>query len=1004
MGDKEEKIEYTPDELSEIDRILDILPDESAALEKPAPHTAPGEAGLPDEISFEDVDLGVMEEPEAAKSEELLDITDLLSEVKEPGEHPVPEMIEFPEEILAPPRVPKAATPLDELEALTSLEPASVDMQDLSKDVFTEEIMPAEEAVAHAAVEIPEISEELPELPGEVAIASDLEADIGDLSDIEFGETKEIPEAQTVEIPEIDLGDITLPGEVEAPRMREAGSPAEPTDDFYDASMPSPVDFDQLEPIEGKAPSAMTPPHDEGFGDEGIIGIPKIGEFEEIVKTEEIPHVEEEFAPLHEEPPRGDEEGGAEGFELTEKELKKLRAALLLLNAELRKEIKQTLLNDLLPQKDTRQLVDMIITGKPEDNIRRFLEKKLKKKIEITEEVRETGRRVIAARPEYTKEGAERQKRLMKTTKVFGAAAAIAFVLTVLSYQYIYKPVMAKRIIQQGVALIREPGDPVTKKVQDYNKAEQLFRKVDKDYVKDYIPGYNAYARAYFDKKEYDLARRKLEKALSLDPVSIETLNNLGYFYSRIPDSYYERIRPSGSTETRLDTAIKYYRYVLNRKPNDVTAMYGIGNAYLYQGQHLKARQYFEDIVRVDPKSIVGYSGLINLYIERDALDQVLSIHAHLVDKKMLEETPSALLGKLAVYYLGKKRTDSTNIRIDYGIQSSKYKDLSDNPYPVVRSVLDALHRRDPGYPPQYLLYAKLSQEQKNLALMDNYLKKALKLEPNYFAALHMLGEYHYLVKEPVKAYEYFKKAVKASLSPPEFTFEDFYFETESVGKTYYYMGNIFYYFFDKVRYRFGDELEEEELDADVEEQSNYEIARTKYEMALKEGYESPELSYNLGRIYYMAGQYERALDRWLSLYEDFVSEPEIMFALGNAFYHLDNFEASRGEYLKLISLFERDAEGIRTVVPDRKDHIKIFQSLSSAYNNLGAIYQRKNNETRSSVSYWKAIDYAKRIERENEFARVNLGRAFKQRSEPILPILDENIPYSIGVYSASMR
>lgn len=322
----------------------------------------------------------------------------------------------------------------------------------------------------------------------------------------------------------------------------------------------------------------------------------------------------------------------------------------------------------------------------------------------------------------------------------------------------------------------------------------------------------------------------------------------------------------------------------------------------------------------------------------------------------------------------------------------------------MVRSVLDALHRRDPGYPPQYLLYAKLSQEQKNLALMDNYLKKALKLEPNYFAALHMLGEYHYLVKEPVKAYEYFKKAVKASLSPPEFTFEDFYFETESVGKTYYYMGNIFYYFFDKVRYRFGDELEEEELDADVEEQANYEIARTKYEMALKEGYESPELAYNLGRIYYMAGQYERALDRWLSLYEDFVSEPEIMFALGNAFYHLDNFEASRGEYLKLISLFERDAEGIRTVVPDRKDHIKIFQSLSSAYNNLGAIYQRKNNETRSSVSYWKAIDYAKRIERENEFARVNLGRAFKQRSEPILPILDENIPYSIGVYSASMR
>ena len=192
-----------------------------------------------------------MGEPEAAKDEELL-VTDLISEVKEPGEPPAPETIEFPEEIPAPPRVPKAATSLDELEALTSLEPASVDMQDLSKDAFTEEIMPAEEAVAPAAVEIPEISEELPELPGEVAIASDLEADIGDLSDIEFGEAKEIPEAQTAEIPEMDIGDITLPGEAEAPRMREAGPSAEPTDELYDASMPSPVDFDQLEPLEEK--------------------------------------------------------------------------------------------------------------------------------------------------------------------------------------------------------------------------------------------------------------------------------------------------------------------------------------------------------------------------------------------------------------------------------------------------------------------------------------------------------------------------------------------------------------------------------------------------------------------------------------------------------------------------------------------------------------------------------------------------------------------------------
>ena len=111
-----------------------------------------------------------------------------------------------------------------------------------------------------------------------------------------------------------------------------------------------------------------------------------------------------------------------------------------------------------------------------------------------------------------------------------------------------------------------------------------------------------------------------------------------------------------------------------------------------------------------------------------------------------------------------------------------------------------------------------------------------------------------------------------------------------------------------------------------------------------------------------------------------------------------------KGEYLKLISIFERQAESITKIFPDRADHVKVFQTLATAYNNLGAVYQRKNDETRSNVSYWKAIDYAKRIDRENEFARVNMARAFKERSEPIKPILDEDIPFSLAVYSKDMR
>lgn len=1042
MGDSEERTAYTPEEQSEIDRILGLLPGESSgrdAGEEPQPAPARTRAVVEDEDAFDlSSDLVEIDEAPPPSSDEIEDITDIIEMVEEPSAGEVPDLGElsfeeapaaeappemeappeealpaFEEEVAPPPLRPgrKARTSLEELDELTSMEPESVDLQDVSDDRYVdeaeaprapeiEEPVGAEESIEPIDMDLAELEEPAPR-PSGMRLEKETDIDIGTLSDISVEEIQDIPDAGVADIPEFDLGDIAPESEMPpSPPPAREGPAADFMEDFHDEGIPEPLDMD-----EGPLPSRGSASDlDIGIKQEEMI--PGIGRIEEAVSTEEIPDVEEEEPPP--EPPKKKKErieaAPEEGDELSERDIRRLKKALLLFHPALRKAVKDAILNDLLPPADSRQLIDMILSGKPEDNVHRFLEKKLGRSIDISEGPA-PGRRVLTSRPEYTREGLERQKRLLKATRIGGIAALAAFTVTILSYQFIYKPMKARKLIKEGVALIREQGDPVTKKVKDFEKAEELFARVDADYAKDYLPGYNAYARAYFDKHEYERALGKLERANKIDPVDIDTLNNLGYFYSRVPESVYNRIKRADEKDTRIDKAIKYYNYVLNRKPKNVTALYGIGNAFMYQGKYIKARQYYEDILKIDRKSVVGYSGLLNLYIERDVMPRVMAIHSDLADKKMLADIPSPLLGKLAAYYIGKKRTDSTNIRVDFGVQSSRFKDPADNPFPAARAVLDVLHKRDPHYPQQYVLYAKLSREDKNnLKLMENYLQKALKEEPNYFAALHLLGEYYYAVKEPGKAFDAFKRAVKASLSPPDFTYEDFYFETENVGNTYFHMGNIFYYFFDRVKYRFGDELEERALDAEVEQQANYIIAREKYEAALKEGFRSPELFYNIGRIHYMNGQYERALERWLELYEESVDSPEVMLAMGNAFYHLDNLEAGRGEYLKLISIFERRAESITKIFPDRADHVKVFQTLATAYNNLGAVYQRKNDETRSNVSYWKAIDYAKRIDRENEFARVNMARAFKERSEPIRPILDENIPFALSAYSKDMR
>jgi len=1034
------------DDVADIDRdmpededIVDIT-DMVQEVEEPAEPSGAGE--------FDDLDSLVRDDERRPRSPEARDEADELDTLSTADLDEVAD--EKPAFKYKPKTKPaegdEEPSTLDELEALAAGEAVSGD------EARENEAVPADgdELASFDDFDMP--AEKPREAGKGVSIGGDAESDIPDLSDISFDEAGEMPEAKDEDIPEIDLGGLDDFSAAEKTVPEKSRTAADDAPMSFDEDLPS-FDDDALA-APSRAESETAPraaekravADDDGFGD-----IPSIDEIDDIVAKEEPaiaagaydddfgmaepsqtkaasftePARERESAPPKEKPAKGARrEEQRDGLDLSDRDLKKLKNGLTLLHPNLRKAVRDIILNDVLPEQDARQVLDAIITGKSEDAVLKIVQNKLGKTIDISEPAAgAAGRRVIAGRPEYTKDGIERQKKLLFLTKIFGAAAAVTAVLVVVLYQFWYKPYMAERYIAKGVALIREPGDPVTKKVKDYTKAEELFTFVDENYKKDYLRGYNEYARAYFDKREFDLSLRKLNAAYRIDPVHPETLNSLGYFFSRIPEGYFKQIRPRlkdwyykevppvGSAETQLDVAVDFYRRVLNREPKNITALFGIGNAYKYQGQYLKARQYYENILKIDRKSVVGYSGLLDLFIDRDNFPEVLTVHSDLQDKDLMVKLPSPLLAKLASYYLGKKRTDRMNIRVDYGVESPRLKDIADNPYPVVRSVLSALAERDADYPPLYVHLALLARAQDNPKLMMENLKRAIKRaearDQQYFAAYHLMGEYHLHVKEPVQAYQNFNRAIKAYSSPADFMREDFYAETESLGKTYAMIGNVFYYFFDKVRHRFGDEIEDRELDQDVEKFANYRIARDKYELAVQEGYKSSELFYNLGRIYYMKGlfeNYEKALESWLNLYEDFSARPELMYAVGNAFYHLDNLEASKGEFLKLISVFEHQAERLTAVHPEKAAHVRIFQTLASAYNNLGAIYQRQNNESKSTICYWKSIDYAARLRRESEFARVNLARSFKARQEEISPIIDENVPYAIDIYSEDMR
>ena len=1070
MGDNED-IKYTPEEEAEIARIVGNLGGDQNR--EPVNATLGGGAALSSESAPADSDMSLADgfDHEAFSADDDIptedgrveDISDIIQPEDEPfpasdstqmdgfsfpgqdeppaQDEPAIDMsslgafggadadssdiptapFDFPSMNNEEPAVPQAPSPrrggstIDQLNDLTAHEPESLDAHEISEDSFVDapqqsefsgaaaEDMPAEfdafpsmDAVSDEPMSIPGEPMPVSDSPsiGGMQIGGDSE-DIPDLSNMSFDQAPDMAVATDDDMPEMDIGSLLGGGDTSPVQASAPLSSLMPDMDIPD-EMPEPVSQTASE-----------------FGDMGIPDLPPMGKLDAAVTESRS---DEDYGAYQESAPEAarDDAGERGALELTERELKKLKTAIVLFHPALIREIKDVILNDRMSEKDTRSIVDMILDGKSEDGVRHFLERKLSRKIDVSGDIEGPQRRVVASRSEYTHEGSERRKRLMRSTRIFAIAAVVTCLATILSYEFIYKPVMARKKINEGVALIRRPGD--INKLQDYQDAERIFHYVDEHYAKDYMYGYNAYAQAYFARKRYEFSLQKLNGAYRIDSSHIETLNNLGQFYARVPegffksvkanlkDYYYRKVPPLGSIETQLDVSIDFYKKVLNLDRHNVSAMYGIGNAYLHQKQYLKAREYYENILKENPDSEIGYAGLLNLYIERDKFPQVLRIYVDLREKKMMHKIPSPLLGKLSYYFLKKSPTDDSNVRIDHGIQSERIRDQADNMFPAVRVVLGALQKRDPDYPPLYLHYALFARAQKNVVLMEKYLntaiEKASARDEIYFGALHLLGEYYYHIKEPVKSYKYLNEAIKASLTPAEFTQEDFYFETENIGRTYAVVGNIFYYFFDKVKYRAGDEDGlEEQSDEEISQTANYEIALNKYETAIKEGYTSSELNYNLGRIYYMTGMYEKALNQWLNLYDDFTAAPELMYALGNAFYHMKNYDSARAEYLKMISIFEYRADKIPFPDVAMPEHLKVYQTIASVYNNLGAVYQVQGRESRSTLSYWKSVEYAQRIGREAEFARVNMARAFKERQKPMPPILDENIPFVIEAY-----
>jgi tetratricopeptide (TPR) repeat protein len=98
--------------------------------------------------------------------------------------------------------------------------------------------------------------------------------------------------------------------------------------------------------------------------------------------------------------------------------------------------------------------------------------------------------------------------------------------------------------------------------------------------------GHRGLGNVYLHQKEYEKARKALEKALDLDKKDVSTLNSLGLAYVR---------------QNMVDDGIRKYRIALSLDPTDSRVLFNIGLAFEIKGDLQDAKEAFQRAIAANP-------------------------------------------------------------------------------------------------------------------------------------------------------------------------------------------------------------------------------------------------------------------------------------------------------------------------------------------------------------------------------------------------------------------
>ncbi|UTC58411.1 tetratricopeptide repeat protein [Treponema sp. OMZ 305] len=500
--------------------------------------------------------------------------------------------------------------------------------------------------------------------------------------------------------------------------------------------------------------------------------------------------------------------------------------------------------------------------------------------------------------------------RFLPVAVMSAIALILVFCISVLSWQFIYKPIRSEAFYKTGYSYL-ENGQYETA-IEKFNRAGDYKRKK---------KWYFSYARAFRAKKQFTAAE-KMYLRLIYDFAN-DKQGGLEY-----ADMLSTDLRNYEKAEAVLR------RRVLDHYVNDKDGMLALGDVFMNWAD--EDPEKYDDAVKVYSRLIELYGEsdtflvrMMRYFIRTDNLAEVLNLKDHFSSRitKIGAENLTELSGYLLEKRYNPKPLDSEKLR-------SKIDD--------VRMLLEKAVQTDKTMPEAYynlgrffIYNNKQDGAIENLTESIKLFKTAAPMTArrtgNYVDAMRLLGEQLVDQKKYLEAQTLYADALNIYR---EYTAFKPLPPNKAIGKLYADYGDIDYF----ISY-------------------NFDSALDSYQNAVKELYNTPSVNYRIGYIHYQQENYRQAIEAMSHAYAEKAHDKNLLYGFGNAFFKRGDYFAALAAYEELLGLLNAQrARKEQALSNTRPDDVAFIERYMHTANNLGATLSRLSERTGDSQKNGRAL------------------------------------------------